>query len=128
MVDPIEALIASRVAPAGPARQASAPSAAPATSFREVLAQRTAASAPVTFSRHARERLAQRAIPFDALRQERLQEAVDRAERRGARDSLVLLDDLALVVNIRSRTVLTAVDGASRKEGVFTNIDSVVLT
>ena len=48
-----------------------------------------------------------------------------RAEAKGSRDSLVLLDELALVVSVRNHTVVTAMDEASRKEHVFTNIDSV---
>ena len=46
---------------------------------------------------------------------------------RGARDSLVLLDELALVVSVRNHTVITAMDESSRRDHVFTNIDSVVI-
>lgn len=58
---------------------------------------------------------------------QRLAGAVDKAAAKGSRDSLVLMDDLALVVSIRNRTVITAVDANSRRGNVFTNIDSVVL-
>jgi len=34
---------------------------------------------------------------------------------------------LALIVSIKNRTVITAVDGQSLKENVFTNIDSAVI-
>ena len=50
-----------------------------------------------------------------------------RAQEKGSRDSLILLDELALVVSVRSRTVVTAMDEASRSDHVFTNIDSVVI-
>ena len=57
----------------------------------------------------------------------RLDAAVGRARAKGARESLVLLDDLALVVSVRNQTVITATDAASRKDNVFTNIDSAVI-
>ncbi len=132
MPESIEALIASRLAGAAQP-QGTRPPAAPAgaegaKSFREVLERHSATRPqPVTFSRPAAARLERRAKELDGTQQRRLEEAVDRAQRKGARDSLVLMDDLALVVNVRDRIVVTAMDGASRKEGVFTNIDSVVM-
>jgi flagellar operon protein len=52
---------------------------------------------------------------------------VDRAEEKGARDSLVLLRDMAFIVSVSNRTVVTAMDGERLKENVFTNIDSAVI-
>ena len=56
-----------------------------------------------------------------------LQRAVTQAEEKGAKDSLVLLRDLAFIVSVTNRTVVTAVDGEHIKENVFTNIDSAVI-
>ena len=53
--------------------------------------------------------------------------AVDRAAAKGARESLVLVDDTAFVVSVRNRTVITAVDRARMRDQVFTNIDSAVI-
>jgi flagellar operon protein len=52
---------------------------------------------------------------------------VGQAEAKGSKDSLILLDDLALVVSVQNRLVVTAMDEQSSKEHVFTNIDSVVI-
>jgi len=52
---------------------------------------------------------------------------VTRADEKGAKDSLVLLRDLAFIVNVKNRTVVTAVDGEHLKDNVFTNIDSAVI-
>ncbi|MCK9496350.1 MAG: hypothetical protein M0R75_12760 [Dehalococcoidia bacterium] len=79
------------------------------------------------FSKHATKRLEQRGMDMDAARMERLERAVGQAAEKGSKDSLILLDELALVVSVQNRTVVTAVDEASRKEHVFTNIDSVVI-
>ena len=61
------------------------------------------------------------------MRQRQLDKLVQKAAAKGARESLVLMDDIALVVSIRNRTVITAVDGQSLKDNVFTNIDSAII-
>ena len=81
----------------------------------------------LTFSRHARKRIEQRGLPLDEGRVQRLEQAVERAREKGSRDSLILLDELALVVNIRSQTVVTAIEQSGDGDQVFTNIDSVVI-
>ncbi|MEX2230099.1 MAG: TIGR02530 family flagellar biosynthesis protein, partial [Dehalococcoidia bacterium] len=93
-------------------------------SFATVLAGE---SAGIQFSRHAMRRIEQRGLQIDQAQMERLQQAVGRAEAKGAKDSLILLDELALVVSIQNHTVVTAMDEGSQKEHVFTNIDSVVI-
>lgn len=81
----------------------------------------------VAFSGHAARRMEQRGVQLDESHMQRLQSAVDQAEAKGSKDSLILMDDLALVVSIKNRTVVTAVDQANQKEHVFTNVDSVVI-
>jgi flagellar operon protein len=56
-----------------------------------------------------------------------MKEAVAKAESKGVKDTLVLMDDLAFVVNIRNKTVITAVNSNELKENVFTNIDGAVI-
>ncbi|TAJ19710.1 MAG: flagellar biosynthesis protein [Dehalococcoidia bacterium] len=79
------------------------------------------------FSKHAQKRLEQRGIDLDGARMARLEQAVGQAAAKGSRDSLILLDEMALVVSVQNRTVVTAMDQQSTKEQVFTNIDSVVI-
>ncbi len=81
----------------------------------------------VHFSNHAQRRLDSRAINLASSDLKRLTQAVDRAESKGARDSLILMDKVAFVVDVQQRLVVTAVDASNQKEGIFTNIDSVVL-
>lgn len=92
-------------------------------SFAEVLAQKQS----ITFSKHAQNRLESRAIDLGDDGLARLEEAVTKAEKRGAQESLILMDDMAFIVNVKNRMVVTAMDASKRGEGVFTNIDSVVL-
>ena len=111
-----------------PARPA-APAKGPA--FGDVLAGKLADKAGtgqgVKFSGHALQRIERRGISLDASTTARLNEGVSRAASKGARDSLVLVDDTAFVVSVPNRTVITAVDREHMKEQVFTNIDSAVI-
>lgn len=78
------------------------------------------------FSNHAQNRMQNRNINLDQDGIARLAGAVDKAEKRGGKESLVLVDNLAFIVNVKERLVVTALDEQSRGEGVFTQIDSVV--
>lgn len=114
--------------PSAPARRSTRPAErpdSPAASFQSVLSELERSS--LTFSRHARRRIEQRELQLDGGRVRRLEQAVDRAKEKGSRDSLILLDELALVVNVQSQTVVTAMKQPGAKEQVFTNIDSVVI-
>lgn len=90
--------------------------------FRDMLEQNI-----VKFSQHAEQRLAQRGIRLEDEQLHRLGGAIDKAAAKGAKDSLVLFQDLAFIVNVKHRTVITAMDGASMNDQVFTQIDSTVI-
>jgi len=78
-------------------------------------------------SGHAKTRLESRNIQLDAEQWNRVVDGVNKAAAKGAKDSLIMVDDAALVVSVKNRTVITAVDQANLKENVFTNIDSAVI-
>lgn len=94
---------------------------AAAAEFQAVLADR------LKVSNHAQTRLQSRDIQMDAAQWERVLDGVEKAAQKGAKESLVMIDDIALVVSVRNRTVITAVDQEHLKENVFTNIDSAVI-
>jgi len=79
------------------------------------------------FSNHAVERMQSRGIAFNKGDMNRLNEAVDRAAAKGSKDTLVLMDDSALIVSVKNKTVVTVMDKAALKENVFTNIDSTIV-
>ena len=114
---------AERVGPAAPARPA------PAPGFDRMLADRLRPqpAGELRWSAHARDRLVQRGLQVTPEVAQRLEEAVGRAAAKGARESLVVVDDLAFVVAVANRVVITAVDREGLKDQVFTNIDSAVL-
>lgn len=100
------------------------PAGAPA--FADELAAARSTTA-IHFSKHAQRRLESRQIDFSEDETSRLRRAFDTLAQRGGRQSLVMLDRLALVVNVPSGTVLTALPADQGKEAVFTQIDSVVI-
>jgi flagellar operon protein len=82
---------------------------------------------PLKFSAHASARLAERKIQLDSATLSRVSDAIDKAEAKGIEDTLVLTNDAALIVNVKNRTVITAMDKASLNGNVFTNIDGAVI-
>lgn len=92
-------------------------------SFQEVL--NSVKSNELVFSKHANERLLSRNIDLSDSQLERLQNGTRRAEEKGIKESLVMVDNLAFIVNVRNNTVITAVN--EKDDKVFTNIDGAVI-
>jgi flagellar operon protein len=132
-VDPkdLGAIGTPRIIPGPAPRPAGTPVRIPPTagpSFRSVLEQQqTTAAQPLKFSAHAMQRLQSRNIHLSNEDMARMNAMADKAAQKGAKQSLFMLRDVAMVVSIKNRTVITAVDGDSMRENVFTNIDSAAI-
>jgi flagellar operon protein len=96
-------------------------------SFDAELQKTMAGSTAVSFSAHATSRLMSRQIQLTDPQRARLEHGVAQAAQKGAKESLVMVDNLAFIVSVPNRTVVTAVDGANRNGNVFTQIDSAVI-
>ena len=81
----------------------------------------------VRFSKHALNRLSMRNIELTGEQMERLNHGKIEAGEKGIKDSLILVDQLAFIVNVPSSTVVTAMDQTENKNNVFTNIDGAVI-
>ena len=81
----------------------------------------------VRFSAHALQRLNARNIKLSDEDKAKIVDAINRAQTKGAKDSLVLVGETALVVSISNRTVITVLDREEMRGNVFTNIDSAVV-
>ena len=95
----------------------------PKDSFQSIFQQEVDT---LKFSNHAMKRLESRNIQLSPNDMTKIQTAVDKAQSKGSKDSLVMMDSTAFIVNIPNRTVVTAVPVGEDNENVFTNIDSVV--
>ena len=81
----------------------------------------------IRFSKHASERLTDRNIERSDGQLKRLTDGTHKAGEKGINDSLVIMDELAFIVNVKNNTVITAMDSSEADENVFTNIDGAVI-
>ncbi len=81
----------------------------------------------VKFSKHAVNRLNDRNIELTNDQMMRLKEGARAAGEKGIKDSLILIDQLAFIVNVPNHTVVTAMDQTENDSNVFTNIDGAVI-
>ncbi|OGR30927.1 MAG: flagellar protein [Desulfuromonadaceae bacterium GWB2_53_15] len=96
------------------------------STFARVLDEKLPAQG-LKFSQHAQDRLKARNITLSANDLANLEGAVNSVAQKGGKESLVMMGDSALVVSIKNRTVVTAMDRTQLKGNVFTNIDSAVI-
>jgi flagellar operon protein len=97
--------------------------------FRSVLEQikDRETSSKVTFSKHANERLMRRNINLSDDQLDRLNKGVMQAKEKSINESLVMMDNLAFIVNVKNNTVITAMSQETEDSNVFTNIDGAVI-
>lgn len=96
-------------------------------SFAIALDEARKQAKQVSFSRHAVERLESRRLDLSEQDLAKLDDTVEKMAHKGARESLIYLNDIALVVSVANRKVITAMDGSSARENIFTNIDSAAI-
>jgi len=101
---------------------------AKAGSFQDVLFRELANTGQIKVSAHAQKRMQERNINLASEDWHKIQDAMNRAEAKGANNSLLIHGELAFIVSVKNRTVVSALDEESMREHVFTNIDSAVIT
>lgn len=99
-------------------------------SFQDILEKKSteySQGSELKFSKHAASRLNTRNIELSDTQVARLQDGMQKANEKGIKDSLVIVDKLAFIVNVPSQTVVTAMDQAETTQNIFTNIDGAVI-
>lgn len=98
-------------------------------SFQDILEQKQAGmeSTALKFSKHASMRLENRNINLSEEQKARLETGAEKAEAKGIKESLVLVDSLAFIVNIPNKTVVTAMEQGESADNIYTNIDGAVI-
>lgn len=94
-------------------------------SFDDILQKLSDEKDAVKFSKHANARLQSRNINLSNEQIDRLNEGVSRARSRSINESLIMMDNMAFIVNVKNNTVVTAMD--DKTDSVFTNIDGAVI-
>ena len=79
------------------------------------------------FSKHAQKRMISRKINLTEIEVDKMDKAVKTAESKGVKETLIIMNSMAFIVNVPSKTVVTAFDNKALKENVFTNIDGAVI-
>lgn len=97
-------------------------------SFEEIFkAKQKSTDSELKFSKHASMRLIDRNIELTNNQLERLEHGKEIAKQKGINESLMIMDNLAFIINVKNNTVVTAVDQNSSDSKVFTNIDGAVI-
>jgi len=119
---------AQRIQQPGHADPSRKPAAKNGASFRDLLSQeQEQIASEVKLSAHAQHRIQQRHIPMTVQDMEQLNQAILKAEAKGARESLVLMQNKGFIVSVPTKTVITAIDQAQMRDNIFTNIDSTII-
>ncbi|MFF2752570.1 TIGR02530 family flagellar biosynthesis protein [Psychrobacillus sp. NPDC058041] len=100
--------------------------ASPKQSFLKHLHEATVKT-ELKVSKHANQRLAERNIHITDAEWQLVSEKVSEARSKGVNDSLVLMDQAALIVSAKNATVITAMDRKEAKDQLFTNIDGTIV-
>ena len=116
----IERIVSSPPAISSPLREAG--NRETNATFQKIFRRET-----VKFSQHAQDRLQRDNISLNPSDIDRIQTGMDRAADKGAKESLLLMDNLAFIANVREKIVITSIPLARLKENVFTKIDSTVI-
>ncbi|MCJ7688612.1 MAG: flagellar biosynthesis protein [Clostridiaceae bacterium] len=95
--------------------------------FNKILDMQIKKEECFTISSHAAQRLSTRNIDFNDDDMKKINTGINMAEGKGAKQSLILYKDMALITSIKNRTVITALDKNGSEPSIITNIDSVVM-
>lgn len=80
----------------------------------------------IQLSTHAAKRLEERNLNADTEEFMKLKEAMARLRDKGGRESLVITDKAAYILDVNNNRVVTAIDKDKMAENVFTKIDSTL--
>lgn len=108
-----------------PAKPQAQPSTSSASSFCDIFSGKIAEAESLHFTKHANMRLNARNISLTNTQIKRVEDGINKAREKGIRDSLVLVDNVALLVNVPNKTVVTAM--GKENDNIFTNIDGAVI-
>ncbi len=94
-------------------------------SFEDVLSQ--IGKKELKFSKHALDRIKTRNIELSQQDLTKISDAVDRAEAKGVKEALILMNNNVFIASVKSKTIITATSEDQLKDNVFTNIDGAVI-
>lgn len=97
------------------------------TTFQELLHSELQSVSSLKLSKHAEQRISERGISINEETWKQIEGKLSEARQKGIKDSLVLLEQAALVVNAKTNTVITAMNRREASSHIFTNINGTIL-
>lgn len=97
------------------------------STFAGLMQQEIRKESGVQFSKHAEMRIQQRGIEVSAEMMDSLNQAVEKARAKGAKDTVIIGAQGAFIVNVPNNIVVTTMTEQEMRNNIFTNIDSAVL-
>lgn len=95
--------------------------------FASHLSDAIASESKLTISKHAKYRIEQRNIEISSEKWNKIDAKLNEAKQKGVKESLVLLDNAALIVSAQNKTVITAMDRNEAESQIFTNINGTII-
>ncbi|MDD2480751.1 MAG: TIGR02530 family flagellar biosynthesis protein [Lutispora sp.] len=96
-------------------------------SFEKILKEQIQQQGQTKFSKHAQERLISRNVELTQEDLAKIDNAVERASKKGIKDTLILIGSTALIANVKSKTIITAATEDTLKDNIFTHIDGAII-
>ena len=97
------------------------------TEFNKIFEKELNSRNNLKISKHAQQRLNARNIVIDSVQMQKISDAVTKAEKKGVKDTLILMNNTAFVASVKNRTIITAVQNEELKDNIFTNIDGAII-
>lgn len=95
--------------------------------FQDIFSNIQKEKENIKFSKHAKERMDSRNIILDNSEIEKIENAIGKAEKKGVKEALILMDNKAFIANVKNKTIITTVTQEQLKDNLFTNIDGAVI-
>ncbi len=96
------------------------------SNFEALLKNEIQNNQKIKFSKHAMDRLKERNIKLSDVEINKLNNAVNKAAKKGIKETLIIMDNKAFITSVKNKTVITAATEKQLKENVFTNIDGAI--
>ncbi|AXN40546.1 TIGR02530 family flagellar biosynthesis protein [Peribacillus butanolivorans] len=95
--------------------------------FQQHFQEAISTNEKLTISKHAQMRMDQRKIVIEQQTWDKIADKANEAKKMGVTESLIIIDNAALVISTKNNKVITVVDREEASSQIFTNINGTIL-
>ncbi|MFD6438712.1 TIGR02530 family flagellar biosynthesis protein [Peribacillus sp. NPDC060186] len=95
--------------------------------FKQHFQEAISTNEKLTISKHAQMRMDQRKIVIEQQTWDKIADKANEAKKMGVTESLIIIDNAALVISTKNNKVITVVDREEASSQIFTNINGTIL-